>query len=55
VIPPESDVGTFAAVLAERGVVANDSGREDLAAQLAPVESTFGVTERKTRPWSSRG
>jgi heptosyltransferase-2 len=57
VILPESDVGTFAAVLAgARGVVANDSGPGHLAAAVgAPLVSIFGVTEpEKTRPWSSR-
>jgi heptosyltransferase-2 len=56
-ILPESDVGTFAAVLAgARGVVANDSGPGHLAAAVgAPLVSIFGVTEpEKTRPWSSR-
>ncbi len=54
---PESDVGTFAAVLAgARAVVANDSGPGHLAAAVgAPLVSVFGVTEpEKTRPWSSR-
>lgn len=54
---PESDVGTFAALLAgARGVVANDSGPGHLAAAVgAPLVSIFGVTEpEKTRPWSSR-
>lgn len=54
---PESDVGTFAAVLASaRAVVANDSGPGHLAAAVgAPLVSVFGVTEpEKTRPWSSR-
>lgn len=54
---PESDVGTFAALLAgARGVVANDSGPGHLAAAVgAPLVSIFGVTEpEKTRPWGSR-
>jgi lipopolysaccharide heptosyltransferase II len=51
---PESDVGTFAALLADaRLVVANDSGAGHLAAAVgAPLVSVFGVTEpERTRPW----
>lgn len=51
---PESDVGTFAALLAgARVVVANDSGPGHLAAAVgARLVSVFGVTEpEKTRPW----
>ena len=51
---PESDVGTFAALLARaRAVVANDSGPGHLAAAVgAPLVSVFGVTEpEKTKPW----
>ena len=54
---PESDVATFAAVLAgARLVVANDSGPGHLAAAVgARLISVFGVTEpEKTRPWSTR-
>ena len=54
---PESDVATFAAVLAgARLVVANDSGPGHLAAAVgARLISVFGVTEpEKTRPWSPR-
>jgi heptosyltransferase II len=54
---PESDVGTFAALLADaRLVVANDSGAGHLAAAVgAPLVSVFGVTEpEKTRPWGPR-
>jgi heptosyltransferase-2 len=54
---PESDVGTFAALLAEsRLVVANDSGPGHLAAAVgARLVSVFGVTEpEKTRPWGPR-
>lgn len=52
---PESDVATFAAVLAgARVVVANDSGPGHLAAAVGVrLISVFGVTEpEKTRPWS---
>jgi heptosyltransferase-2 len=54
---PESDLGTFAALLADaRLVVANDSGPGHLAAAVgAPLVSVFGVTEpEKTRPWGLR-
>jgi heptosyltransferase-2 len=54
---PESDVGTFAALLAgARLVVANDSGPGHLAAAVgAPLVSVFGVTEPEhTRPWGAR-
>jgi len=54
---PESDVGTFAALLAgARLVVANDSGPGHLAAAVgASIVSVFGVTEpEKTRPWGPR-
>jgi len=54
---PESDVATFAAVLASAQlVVANDSGPGHLAAAVgARLISVFGVTEpEKTRPWSTR-
>lgn len=54
---PESDVGTFAALLADaRLVVANDSGPGHLAAAVgARLVSVFGVTEPgKTRPWGPR-
>ncbi|HVG05004.1 MAG TPA: glycosyltransferase family 9 protein [Burkholderiaceae bacterium] len=54
---PESDVATFAAVLAgARLVVANDSGPGHVAAAVgARLISVFGVTEpEKTRPWSTR-
>jgi heptosyltransferase-2 len=57
IVLPESDVGTFAALLAEaRLVVANDSGPGHLAAAVgAPLVSVFGVTEpQKTRPWGPR-
>ena len=57
VVLPESDVATFAAVLAgARLVVANDSGPGHLAAAVgARLISVFGVTEpEKTRPWSTR-
>jgi heptosyltransferase II len=57
VVLPESDVGTFAALLAEAQlVVANDSGPGHLAAAVgAPLVSVFGVTEpEKTRPWGPR-
>lgn len=56
IVLPESDVATFAAVLAgARLVVANDSGPGHLAAAVgARLISVFGVTEpEKTRPWSS--
>jgi heptosyltransferase-2 len=51
---PETDVATFAALLASaRVVVANDSGPGHLAAAVgAPLVSVFGVTEpEKTKPW----
>jgi heptosyltransferase-2 len=54
---PESDVGAFAALLADAQlVVANDSGPGHLAAAVgAPLVSVFGVTEpEKTRPWGPR-
>ena len=56
IVLPESDVATFAAVLAgARLVVANDSGPGHLAAAVgARLISVFGVTEpEKTRPWST--
>src|SRR5688500_16145441 len=54
---PESDVATFAAVLASAHlVVANDSGAGHLAAATgARLISVFGVTDpEKTRPWSTK-
>ncbi len=57
IVLPESDVNTFAAVLAgSRLVIANDSGAGHLAAAVgARLVSVFGVTEpEKTRPWSTR-
>lgn len=54
---PESDVGTFAAVLAgAQLVVANDSGPAHVAAAVgARLIAIFGVTEtEKTRPWGTR-
>jgi heptosyltransferase-2 len=57
IVLPESDVGTFAALLADaRLVVANDSGPGHLAAAVgARLVSVFGVTEpEKTRPWGPR-
>ncbi len=57
ILLPESNVSTFAAVLAgARLVIANDSGPGHLAAAVgAPLISVFGVTEpEKTRPWSSK-
>lgn len=57
VVLPESDIATFAAVLAgARLVVANDSGPGHLAAAVgAQLVSVFGVTDAsKTRPWSTR-
>jgi heptosyltransferase-2 len=57
IVLPESDVGAFAALLAEAQlVVANDSGPGHLAAAVgAPLVSVFGVTEpEKTRPWGPR-
>ena len=57
IVLPESNVDTFAAVLAgARLVVANDSGAGHLAAAAgARLISVFGVTEpEKTRPWSTR-
>lgn len=56
IVLPESDVATFAAVLAgARLVVANDSGPGHLAAAVgARLISVFGVTEpEQTRPWST--
>jgi heptosyltransferase II len=56
-ILPESDVATFAALLADAAlVVANDSGPGHLAAAVgARLISVFGVTEpEKTRPWGPR-
>jgi len=56
IVLPESDVATFAAVLAgARLVVANDSGPGHLAAAVGVrLISVFGVTEpEKTRPWGS--
>ncbi len=53
---PETDVATFAALLAEsRLVVANDSGAAHVAAAVgAPLVTVFGVTDaRRTGPWSS--
>ncbi len=55
VVLPESDVATFAALLAgARLVVANDSGPGHLAGAVgARLISIFGATEpEKTRPWS---
>ena len=57
IVLPESDVSTFAAVLAGSClVIANDSGAGHLAAAVgARLVSVFGVTEpEKTRPWSTR-
>lgn len=57
IVLPESDVGVFAALLADaKLVVANDSGPGHLAAAVgAPLVSIFGVTEpEKTRPWGPR-
>jgi len=54
---PESDVSTFAALLAgSRLVVANDSGPGHIAAAVgASLVSVFGVTDAtETRPWGSR-
>jgi heptosyltransferase-2 len=54
---PESDIGTFAALLAgAQLVVANDSGPGHLAAAVgAHLVSVFGVTEpEKTLPWGPR-
>ncbi len=57
IVFPESDVGTFSAVLAAASlVVANDSGAGHLAAAVGTrLISVFGVTEpEKTRPWGTR-
>jgi heptosyltransferase-2 len=57
ILLPESDVASFAAVLAgARLVVANDSGAGHLAAAAgARLISVFGVTDpEKTRPWSTQ-
>ena len=57
IVLPESEVSTFAAVLAGSClVIANDSGAGHLAAAAgARLISVFGVTEpEKTRPWSTR-
>ncbi len=54
---PETDLGTFAALLAaSRLVVANDSGPGHVAAAAgAPLVSVFGVTDPiRTRPWGPR-
>jgi heptosyltransferase-2 len=54
---PESDIGTFAALLAgAQLVVANDSGPGHLAAAVGTnLVSVFGVTEpERTRPWGPR-
>lgn len=54
VVLPQTDVGTFSALLAgSRLVVANDSGPGHLAAAVgAQLVSVFGVTEpTRTRPW----
>jgi heptosyltransferase-2 len=51
---PESDVGTFAAVLAQAALaVANDSGAGHVAAAVnVPLLSIFGVTDpARTQPW----
>ena len=53
-ILPESDVGTFAAVLAQAALaVANDSGAGHVAAAVnVPLLSIFGVTDpARTQPW----
>ncbi len=54
---PETDVGTFAALLvASRLVVANDSGAAHVAAAVgARLVTILGVTDaRRTGPWSPR-
>jgi heptosyltransferase-2 len=56
VVLPETDVGTFAALLAAaRLVVANDSGAAHVAAAVgARLITLFGVTDaRRTGPWST--
>jgi heptosyltransferase-2 len=56
VVLPETDVGTFAALLAaSRLVVANDSGAAHVAAAVgARLITLFGVTDaRRTGPWSN--
>lgn len=56
VVLPETDVGTFAALLAaSRLVVANDSGAAHVAAAVgARLITLFGVTDaRRTGPWST--
>ena len=56
IVLPETDVGTFAALLAgSRLVVANDSGSAHVAAAVgAPLLTIFGVTDgQRTAPWSS--
>ncbi len=56
IVLPETDLGTFAALLAaSRLVLANDSGAAHVAAAVgAPLITLFGVTDaRRTGPWSS--
>lgn len=56
VVLPETDIGTFAALLAaSRLVVANDSGAAHVAAAVgARLITLFGVTDaRSTGPWST--